>query len=104
MRSYIIGISEKESFLSLVLFLFVLNQVHAQVRILFDATKGEMAGNADWVIDYDQTTLGVGSSGTYLTTSGHQSNPQQIPTPAQSGITSTSPETFWSGGISAWAC
>jgi hypothetical protein len=74
----------------------------AQVRILFDATKGEMAGNADWVIDYDQATLGVGSGGAYTTSGGHQSNPQQIPTPAQSGINGSTPETFWSGAISSW--
>ncbi len=73
------------------------------VRVLFDATKAEMAGNADWVIDYDQTTLGVGSSGAYLTSSGHQSNPQQIPTPPQSGITASTAETYWSGALSAWA-
>ena len=73
-----------------------------QVKILFDATKAEMAGNADWVIDYDQTTLGVGSGGAYTTSSGHQSNPQRIPTPAQSGITASTPETYWSGALSAW--
>ena len=77
--------------------------VNAQVKILFDATKGEMAGNGDWVIDYDATTLGVGSSGTYLTSSGHQSNPQRIPTPAQSGITASTAETYWSGALSSWA-
>ena len=76
---------------------------HAQVKILFDATKGEMAGNGDWVIDYDASTLGVGSSGTYLTSSGHQSNPQRIPTPAQSGITASTAETYWSGALSSWA-
>ena len=67
------------------------------VHVLFDATKGEMAGNADWVVDYDQTNLGVGSSGTYLTSSGNQSNPQRIPTPPQSGITPSTTETYWSG-------
>jgi len=75
---------------------------NAQVKILFDATKAEMAGNADWVIDYDQTNLGVGSSGCYLTSSGHQSNPQQIPTPAQSTVTSGTAETYWSGALSSW--
>ena len=73
------------------------------VKILFDATKGEMAGNADWVIDYDATTLGVGSGGAYLTSSGHQSNPQRIPTPAQSGVTSSTAETYWAGALSSWA-
>lgn len=72
------------------------------VKILFDATKAEMAGNADWVIDADQTNLGVGSSGAYLTSSGNKSNPQQIPTPAQSGITSSTAETYWTGALSSW--
>ena len=91
-------------FLCAVLSVMTTSRINAQtVHVLFDATKGEMAGNADWVIDYDQTTLGVGSSGPYLTSSGHQSNPQQIPTPAQSGITTSTSETYWSGALSAWA-
>lgn len=53
-------------------------------RFLFDATKAETAGNADWVIDED------GSSA------------QKVPTPAQSGITSTTAGTYWTGAISSW--
>ena len=75
----------------------------AQVKILFDATKGEMAGNADWVIDADLHNVGVGTTGAYTSTSATKSNPQRIPTPAQSGITSSTSETYWNGGISAWA-
>ena len=87
----------------IILSIATLSQSKAQtVHVLFDATKGEMAGNADWVIDYDQSTLGVGSGGPYLTSSGHQSNPQRIPTPPQSGITASTTETYWTGGISAW--
>ncbi|MFM2230507.1 MAG: hypothetical protein RL607_1765 [Bacteroidota bacterium] len=52
-------------------------------KFLFDATKAETAGNADWVIDAD-------------------SSPQRIPTPAQSGITATTTESYWKGGLSAW--
>lgn len=52
-------------------------------RFLFDATKAETAGNADWVLDAD-------------------SSPQRFPTPAQSNITATTSETFWRGGLSAW--
>jgi hypothetical protein len=62
--------------------------VHAS-RVLFDASKGEMSGNADWVIDSDAELNG-------------HSNPARFPTPAQSGITATTPETYWKGGISAW--
>jgi hypothetical protein len=53
-------------------------------KFLFDATKAETAGNADWVIDEDNST------------------PQRIPTPAQSTITASTPETFWTGAISSW--
>jgi len=53
-------------------------------KFLFDASQGETAGNADWVIDQDNNT------------------PQRIPTPLQSTITSTTGETYWTGGISAW--
>ena len=89
--------------LAACLLLMMSTRSNAQVKILFDATKAEMAGNADWVIDYDATTLGVGASGAYTTSSGHQSNPQQIPTPAQSGITASTAETYWSGALSSWA-
>jgi len=53
-------------------------------KFLFDATKAETAGNADWVIDEDGGT------------------PQRTPTPAQSGITSATAETYWTGAISSW--
>lgn len=53
-------------------------------KFLFDATKAETAGNADWVIDEDNNT------------------PQRIPTPAQSTITSSTVETYWTGALSSW--
>lgn len=49
-------------------------------KALFDNTKNETAGNADWIIDTDQP----------------------VPLPPQSGITSATPENYWVGGISAW--
>lgn len=52
-------------------------------KILFDATKAETAGNADWVLDAD-------------------SSPQRFPTPAQSTITASTTESFWRGGLSSW--
>ena len=79
----------------------------AQNKILFDATKAEMCSNADWIIDADNHNIFF-SSTTHLpyvsagSTTG-ASNPQRIPTPAQSGVTSTTPETYWDGGISAIA-
>ena len=57
-------------------------------KFLFDATKAETAGNADWVIDED------GSGSNYV--------PGRFPTPAQSTVTSTTPETYWTGAISSW--
>ncbi len=53
-------------------------------KFLFDAKHGQTAGNADWVIDQDNGT------------------PQQIPTPLQSTVTSSTTGTYWTGGISSW--
>jgi hypothetical protein len=53
-------------------------------KFLFDATKAETAGNADWVIDEDNST------------------PQRIPTPAQSTVTASTAETYWTGALSSW--
>jgi hypothetical protein len=52
-------------------------------KFLFDATKAETAGNADWVIDQDASV-------------------QRIPTPLQATITATTAETYWTGAISSW--
>jgi len=53
-------------------------------KFLFDAKHGQTFGNADWVIDQDNAVI------------------SQNPTPAQSNVTSTTTETFWTGGISSW--
>jgi hypothetical protein len=69
--------------------------------ILFDASRHEMAGNADWVIDADLFNLNLPAypcSG-----SSNESRPQRTPTPPQSGITGSTPESYWTGAISAWA-
>lgn len=63
---------------------FTINVPSQFKRFLFDASQGETAGNADWVIDEDNST------------------PQRIPTPAQSTITSGTAETYWTGAISSW--
>ncbi len=54
-------------------------------KFLFDATKAETAGNADWVISEN-------SSGT----------PLRYPSPSISNITATTPETYWQGALSSW--
>ncbi|KAA9333095.1 hydrolase [Hymenobacter busanensis] len=53
-------------------------------KFLIDASHAEMAGNADWVLDVD---AGVAP---------------RFPTPAASGITATTAETYWTGALSAW--
>lgn len=76
----------------------------SQVKILFDASHAETSGNSgDWTIDADTWNLNFPSSGTpYTSANGYHSNPQQIPTLAQSGITAATPESYWTGCISNW--
>jgi hypothetical protein len=52
----------------------------AKAQVLFDNTKAEMAGNADWIIDTHQP----------------------IPSPSITTITASSPETTWTGALSSW--
>ncbi len=85
----------------LAIILFSNNIIDAQIKILFDATKAETAGNADWVIDSDLHNIGYGN-GPAAIGSGNESNPQRFPSPPQSGITSSTPETYWEGSLSAW--
>lgn len=73
-----------------------------QVKILFDASKAQMCSNADWVIDADVYNLGLGVNGVMEAGQSNEANPQRFPTPAQSGITQNTPETYWDGAISAW--
>ncbi len=85
----------------LLLFLFTEFTAIAQIKILFDATKAETAGNADWIIDADVNNLGF-STGPALLNGGTESNPQRIPTPSQANITASTSETYWTGALSAW--
>lgn len=95
-------------FIKIIVFLFfcitLSPKIFSQttVKILFDNKKAESAGNADWVIDADLWNLYISNTGN-VTPTGFQSNAQRYPTPAQSGITATTPETYWTGGISALA-
>jgi len=72
-------------------------------KVLFDATKAEMCANADWVIDADTYNIGTGSTGLMVVGSGSEANPGRYPTPAASGITASTSETYWKGALSAWA-
>ncbi len=90
-----------KSKLSFIAFLIFQFSSQAQIKILFDATKAEMAGNAAWVIDAD--LFNISFSGGPASIGGNESNPQRFPTPAQSGVIASTTESFWKGGISAWA-
>jgi uncharacterized membrane protein len=88
-----------------ILFLATSGRVEA-AKFLFDATKAEMAGSADWVIDADSHTLNVASgngSGRVMSSNSYDSNPQRLPNPLQNGITSSTLETYWQGALSSWA-
>ena len=88
----------------IIFFLFCKTQGYSQgVKILFDASKAEMAGNADWIIDSDIFNLGTNINGAMVPGSGDDSNPQNIPTPSQDNITPSTLETYWNGAISNWA-
>lgn len=72
------------------------------IKILFDASKAETAGNADWIIDADNFNLGYPSSagGAAVLNAGHESNAQRLPTPSQTSVTASTSETFWTGSLS----
>jgi hypothetical protein len=68
-------------------------------KYLFDASHLENAGSADWQIDADGTeSVPIYTGGTTTETKA-----QRIPTPSYTGITASTPETYWKGGISSWA-
>lgn len=69
----------KKSFLTIILAVIFIASF-AQKKILFDNTKSETAGNADWIIDDNQS----------------------IPSPAQSEITQSTTEDYWQGALSSW--
>ena len=88
----------------MVLFFAILfaTEISAQVKILFDATKAESAGNADWVIDADVHNISWSSGPAVVGGSGNESNAQRLPTPLQSTITASTTQTYWQGALSAW--
>ena len=91
----------KKNILLLLCILFFGFAKSQPIKILFDASKAETAGNADWVIDSDLFNLGF-STGPAIVGGGNESNPQKTPTPAQSTIISSTTETYWTGALSAW--
>ncbi|MGZ3901080.1 MAG: T9SS type A sorting domain-containing protein [Bacteroidia bacterium] len=82
---------------------FCFHLANAQVKILFDATKAETAGNADWVIDADLHNMNWNPTACVNCGSGAtNSNPSQYPTPSQAGITASTAESYWTGALSNW--
>lgn len=71
----------------------------SQQKFLFDASKAETAGNADWIIDADKWNLDYSPN---AHTGGYEANAQQIPTPSQNNISSNTSENYWKGALSAW--
>lgn len=72
------------SFITIIVIVFFANNFVFAKKFLFDAKHYQTAGNADWVIDEDNNV------------------PARFPTPLQSTITSSTPETYWTGAISSW--
>ncbi|MCC6726250.1 MAG: T9SS type A sorting domain-containing protein [Saprospiraceae bacterium] len=70
-------------------------------KVLFDATKAQTAGNADWLPDADVFNLCYNPNASVGC--GNEANANGIPTPAQSGITSNTGESYWKGALSAYA-
>ncbi|WP_254448756.1 hydrolase [Spirosoma rhododendri] len=68
-------------------------------KFLFDASHYENAGSADWQIDAD----GTESVPSYQGGTTVETKAQRTPTPSYTGITASTSETYWKGGISAWA-
>jgi len=88
-------------FYTVLALLFIsLSPASAQVKILFDCTKAQTAGNADWVIDADVHDI-YWHPAPYVG-QGTGSDPQRYPTPAQSTVTSSTVETYWEGSLSSW--
>lgn len=82
---------------------FLINHIcTAQIKILFDATKAQTAGNADWVVDANTYNISYSTGSPVANSGGNEANPSRYPTPAQSGITTSTTETYWKGGLSAW--
>lgn len=62
----------------------VKDNLYASNFFLFDNTKAETAGNADWVIDEDNGLA------------------KRLPTPPQENINTSTPETYWTDALSSW--
>lgn len=96
-----LSVQQIVKFFKILLIVLSCHESTGQVKILFDATKAETAGSADWVIDADTYNLGYGS-GPAVPGTGNEGNAQGQPTPSPSGINGSTAETYWSGALSFW--
>ena len=71
-------------------------------RVLFDASHGQTAGQAEWIVDSDSSELRWPTFRCQPDSRRHPSG-QRFPTPAQETLGPGSAETEWTGGLSAWA-
>ncbi|MBN1552862.1 hypothetical protein JW979_15415 [bacterium] len=82
-----------------VIFSIVIPGIALSARFVFDASCIPMAGDADWVVDGEVPD--PSGAGTQMDRNG-QSEPQRFPSPYICGIGADTPETYWTGGYSAW--
>ncbi len=82
-----------------VLFLWIPEHAFSQKKFLFDASKAETAGNADWIIDADHWNLDYIP---YAVLGGNEANAQRFPTPSQNNIQAGTQEYYWKGALSSW--
>ncbi|MDB6066578.1 MAG: hypothetical protein JWR26_2786 [Pedosphaera sp.] len=70
----------RTSLLAASLYCLLASAPQLTAQVLFDNTKAETAGNADWIIDTHQP----------------------VPSPSITGISSGSSENYWTGALSSW--
>jgi len=75
----------------------------AQRKVLFDAAHRENAGNADWIIDADSHDLNQPHYPCGGSDFENESRARRFPTPDQSTVDGSTLESYWTGGISAFA-
>jgi hypothetical protein len=89
------------SFVAIFISASLFAQQPGEKKILFDDTHAETSGtSADWCIDADLHNLNWSPN---ASTGGNHSNPQQLPTPTQTLVTTSTVETYWTGALSYWA-
>ena len=86
--------------LSVLVLLTLLAPPTGADSFLFDASKREMAANSDWILDADAWNQSMPSYP--CTGNTNEANPARFPTPDQSLVTPATPETYWTGAVSAW--